>query len=163
MFTFFLAKKNTFILSDFWKKKRDFLNFLSEDWAGLESLVESRIPNMAQQRGFFLVRKIFVKNFRFLREKVLGLFFNFFNYIYIFFLDWFAIILEFYDFLDFLRVFGLFSKLLRLLLNITEVTTKHQKSSKISTNRVKSSFLPEAQKTLSQRRKPSAGAKSKPR
>ena len=52
----------------------------------------------------------------------------------------------------FLQFFELFAKLLWLLLKITEVTTEHRQLPLKSTNSVKS---------LGQRSKPSAGARSK--
>ena len=72
-------------------------------------------------------------------------------------LDFLKKILEdFRFFWDFLDSF----KLLKVLLNVTEVTTKHHKKPKISTNSFKSFFLPK--KTLVRKPKPSAGGRSKP-
>ena len=56
------------------------------------------------------------------------------------------------------------SKLLSLLLSIMEVISKHKKWPKIGTNIVKRSFFsPRGKKSLGQRPKLSAGARSKPR
>ena len=77
-----------------------------------------------------------------------GFFFRFFGFLR------FWILWIFFGFRDFF--FASLSKW--VLLDVTEVTTKQQKGPKISTNSMKSSFLPKGQKNLGQRLKPSSGA-----
>ena len=57
--------------------------------------------------------------------------------------------------------FVFFSKLLILLLKVTKVTTERQKWPKMGQNRIISSLLPKGKKSLGQRPKPSAGARSR--
>ena len=143
---FFLADKKIYFWNfGFFEKKSHLLTFFEIFGSSWQFLI------------FF--KKIWVY------MEFVGFCWIFLGFLFLFF--W--IFLNFWDGLIFLWTyfilfyfFGLFSKLLRLLLNVTEVTTEHQKWSKISTNSVKSFFCPKGKTSFVRRPKLSAGAWRKP-
>ena len=79
------------------------------------------------------------------------------------FLILFFIFIFIFIFWDFFGFHGFFSKLLTLLLKVTKVTAGHQKWPIMGQNSIISSFFcPKGKKSLGQRQKPSAGARSRP-
>ena len=162
----------------------------SEMWWTGELWLQTNLINWQkwEKSIFFLCEKNNNKVFRFFEKKILfeilnffdiflecfffhmcGVFLTFCFWICKFFLEVIRIFLNFlrffylfFYFISFLRFLGLFWKSLRLLLNFTDVTTKHQKWPKISTNSVIGFFCPNGKQNIGQRRKLSAVPISKP-
>ena len=135
----------------FFFDKRFFKNFLIKKQT-------KRLLLRFFRRTFFWYFWTFVKSL-----ELLWNFWIFFGIFLGFFVGWFWT-LDFLEFFGFFKnLFRYFSKLIRLLLKVTKVTTEQQKWPKMGRNSIISSFFClKAKKSLGQRPKPSAEARSRP-